>query len=152
VARRLATKTKTLIVPETSLVKATAGGKLLTLRSSKWDLVYDEETKRWWARKHIEVQSQPEAVKFAAEVRIGKFVFACPTRKQQLSLVDDTRCEPAIDIRFFPECPKSGWFWTQTPCVWSRSSYAWAVYASFGFSYAVRPDLLGFVRAVSAGQ
>jgi hypothetical protein len=77
-----------------------------------------------------------------------------PTRAELLTLVDDTRHEPAIDTAAFPSC-KSNWYWTSTPCAWS-SGYAWLVSFSGGGAGYVRRDyylaLARAVRSVSPGQ
>ena len=51
-----------------------------------------------------------------------------PTRTELLTLVDDTKYDPACSV--FPDCP-SGWFWTSTPWAGS-SSFAWYVYFTSG--------------------
>lgn len=53
-----------------------------------------------------------------------------PTRAELLTLVDDTRRNPACSV--FRDCP-SEWFWTSTPWAGS-SSFAW--YVSFYYGYA----------------
>ena len=70
-----------------------------------------------------------------------------PTRAELLSLVDDTRSEPAIDTARFPDT-QSGAYWTGTPLA-SDSSCAWVVYFSYGYALNFHSDL-AFVRAVRA--
>ena len=77
-----------------------------------------------------------------------------PTRIELLSLVDDTRSEPAIDVARFPDT-QSAAYWTATPLA-SDSSYAWIVLFGYGGASGCRRDYYNaFVRAVrssSAGQ
>ncbi|GAB3755027.1 Lcl C-terminal domain-containing protein [Lysobacter olei] len=77
-----------------------------------------------------------------------------PTRAELLTLVDDTRCSPAIDTDAFPDT-KNDWYWTSTLRA-SASSYAWFVYFDFGGANAdPRGYSYAFVRAVRslpAGQ
>jgi hypothetical protein len=77
-----------------------------------------------------------------------------PTRVELLSLVDDTRTEPAIDVSRFPDT-KSGAYWTSTLYA-SGSSYAWVVNFGYGLAdYGRRGNGYAFVRAVRsvpAGQ
>jgi hypothetical protein len=77
-----------------------------------------------------------------------------PTRAELLSLVDDTRCDPAIDTARFPDT-KSGAYWTGTPLA-SDSSYAWVVVFSLGYADSYHRDgsyaFVRAVRSVPAGQ
>ena len=69
-----------------------------------------------------------EAKDYAASLGNG---WRLPTRAELLTLVDDTRCDPACSV--FPDCP-SEWFWTSTPWAGS-SSLAWVVYFVNGYAY-----------------
>ena len=72
-----------------------------------------------------------------------------PTRVELLSLVDDTRSDPAIDTARFPDT-KSGAYWTSTVHA-SVSSCAWFVDFLDGGAYNYRRDYdNAFVRAVRA--
>jgi hypothetical protein len=77
-----------------------------------------------------------------------------PTRAELLSLVDDTRSDPAIDTARFNDT-KSGAYWTGTPLA-SVSSFAWIVNFVNGNASGFHRDFSGaFVRAVRcvpAGQ
>lgn len=75
-----------------------------------------------------------------------------PTRAELLTLVDDTRHDPAIDVSAFPSC-KSNYYWTGTPAAWNAAC-AWVVYFSYGSAYDDDRDDTAFVRAVRvpAGQ
>ena len=70
-----------------------------------------------------------------------------PTVQELLSLVDYTRCDPAIDIEQFPDT-KSGAYWTGTSCAWAPRA-AWLVYFDLGGSDGcLRGSSGAFVRAV----
>lgn len=77
-----------------------------------------------------------------------------PTRAELLSLVDDTRYDPAIDSTRFPDT-ESAAYWTSTPFA-SDPSFAWIVDFYDGYaSYYHRNGSYAFVRAVRsvpAGQ
>ena len=83
-----------------------------------------------------------------------------PTVQELLSIVDYTRCNPAIDIERFPGT-KSGAYWTCTDAAWDNdpnpaSRAAWFVGFGYGDSGVFsRDDYNAFVRAVRsvpAGQ
>jgi hypothetical protein len=71
-----------------------------------------------------------------------------PTRTELLSLVDDTRHDPAIDTALYPDT-QSGAYWTSTPCAWALSS-AWIVYFGYGYSLSCPPRRLPRLRACGA--
>jgi hypothetical protein len=77
-----------------------------------------------------------------------------PEIQELLSIVDYTRCDPAIDTERFPDT-KSAAYWTSTPCAWAPRA-AWFVGFSSGSSdYYRRDNGYAFVRAVRslpAGQ
>ena len=70
-----------------------------------------------------------------------------PTRRELISLVDDTRHEPAIDVEAFPDT-QSAAYWTSTPAAWSPSSVAWIVSFGYGSAGTYSRDADAFVRAV----
>ena len=92
-----------------------------------------------------------EAKKAVADLGEG---WRLPSIQELLSIVDYTRCDPAIDTERFPET-KSGAYWTSTPCAWAPRA-AWVVYFDLGYSlYSNRGYNVAFVRAVRslpAGQ
>ena len=83
-----------------------------------------------------------------------------PTVQELLSIVDYSRCNPAIDITRFPGT-QSGAYWTSTDAAWDNdpdpaSRAAWIVYFGYGNSLGcLRDSHYAFVRAcrsVSSGQ
>lgn len=84
----------------------------------------------------------------AKAVTLGGFTdWRLPTRHELLSLVDDTRCNPAINIAAFPSC-RSTWYWTGTASAPSPGSYAWFVGFRGGASYGNNRGGVARVRAV----
>jgi hypothetical protein len=121
------------------------------------DVVIDLARGLMWSRADVVPKgcNHATAEKACRELRLHGFDdWRLPTRAELLTLVDDTRHEPAIDTAAFPSC-KSNWYWTSTPCAWS-SGCAWFV--SFGYGYAsLAPRGNGYaharaVRSVSPGQ
>ena len=87
----------------------------------------------------------------AALDHAGHTDWALPTRQQQLSLVDLSRHNPAIDTDAFPDFPSS-WFWTSDLTAWSSAS-AWLVFFGGGGVGYDHRYLSGFALAVRrAGQ
>ncbi len=90
----------------------------------------------------------------AAEKAAAEWGGRLPTRAKLLSLVDDTRCDPAIDTDRLPDT-KSAAYWTSTELA-SDSSYAWIVDFYGGGADFYRRDyddaFVRAVRSVPAGQ
>jgi hypothetical protein len=78
----------------------------------------------WQAEVPEQCMTRQEAEDYAASLGDG---WRLPTRTELLTLVDDTRCDPAC---VFTDCP-SDWFWASTPWAGS-SSGAWVVNFSNG--------------------
>jgi hypothetical protein len=81
----------------------------------------------WQADVPDQKMTWAEAKEYAASLGDG---WRLPTKAELLTLVDDTRCNPACSV--FPDC-SADWFWTSTPRAGS-SSGAW--YVHFGYGYA----------------
>lgn len=73
-----------------------------------------------------------------------------PNVKELLSIVDENRADPAIDIVAFPSTPSSG-FWSSSPYVGDASG-AWFVYFYYGNVGGGNRDLNYAVRLVRASQ
>lgn len=120
---------------------------------SDWVAVLDLETQLIWSRDTLpcgEVNWK-KAKKACAELNLAGWTdWRLPTRKELLSLVDDTRHSPAIDTAFF-NC-ESSWYWTSTPAAYSPGVYAWFVGFGNGYSGWDGQDGGGRVRAVRASQ
>ena len=70
-----------------------------------------------------------------------------PTRAELLTLVDDTRHDPAIDTEAFPDTPLA-WFWTATPYAEDPSGCVWIVSFDLGGSFCGARDSHNRARAV----
>jgi hypothetical protein len=140
----------------TSLVKIGRDGEQLKIGARTWELVYDQELNLYWPAKTTAVDVTHGQAMAAAKAFTNDWLKAqglkadAPTRRQLLSLVDDTRYDPAIDVRFFPKC-ESRYFWTKTPYA-PLPGYSWLVYFYGGLAYGNHHDNLFCVRAVCAGQ
>jgi hypothetical protein len=140
-------------------VKLDDAGQSLPADATAWAAVHDTTTGLIWSAETIGGKRLKHAkAKAACEklVLAGATDWQLPTRTQLLTLVDDTRHEPAIDTAFFPKT-ESAWYWTSTPCAWRPGSAAWCVFFSSGHvNFNFRDDEC-FVRAVrvaspAAGQ
>jgi hypothetical protein len=133
-------------------IKIGADGAQLPDDATEWGAILDTETNLMWALEVVEVQNWKKAKAAAAKCAASGFSgWRWPTRKEQLTLVDDTRFDPAIDTEYFPGCP-SDWFWTSTPAARSPGDCAWGVAFYGGDALWYDHDCYGFVRAVRPGQ
>ncbi|EIL99112.1 DUF1566 domain-containing protein [Rhodanobacter thiooxydans] len=110
--------------------------------------IIDQSTGLMWSKATTAKGKTWAEAKAAAEaVRLGGYTdWRLPTRAELLTLVDDTRSNPAIDTTQF-DC-ESDWYWTSTPLASSPSVCAWGVdFSSGGADYDRQPDD-GRVRAV----
>ncbi len=115
--------------------------------------VLDTSTGLIWARtlaqggaaKRLDHAAAIEAVKDLGEG------WRLPTRAELLTLVDDTRHEPAIDVAAFPDT-QSGWYWTSTPAAWNPSADAWVVVFDYGSAHTLNRSYDAFVRAVRSAS
>jgi hypothetical protein len=112
------------------------------------DTVIDRPTGRMWSKATTAKGKTWAEAKAAAEaVRLGGYTdWRLPTRAELLTLVDDTRSNPAIDTSRF-DC-ESDWYWTSTPLASSPSVLAWVVYFNDGTAHYLRQVNGGRVRAV----
>ena len=132
--------------------KISDDGQILPREATDWTVVHDALLQLFWLRRSIRGKNHAACMKAAAKVSAaGLEGWRPPTRIEMLSLVDETRHSPAIDVEYFPEC-ESDWFWTSTPAACSPSDYAWDVYFGNGYADWYVQDSNGFVRAVRAGQ
>ncbi len=117
-----------------------------------WVAVYDSKTNLTWTRRVLDCGAKPwaDALKAASQVRLfGKDDWRAPTIEEQLSIIDYTRCDPAVDTSFFDG--DAGWCWTSTPAA-SPAGYAWGVNLDFGDSLRGYQADDNHVRAVRSGQ
>ena len=111
--------------------------------------VTDPTTGLMWAKATLtcgEV-THTHAIKACSAIRIGGHKdWRMPTRRELLTLVDDTRASPAIDTSFFTNT-ENDWYWTSTLCAWGASC-AWIVNFNYGYVRHLHRNGRAFVRAV----
>jgi len=133
-------------------VKLSAAGKELAASAKTWAQVLDRKTDLIWTANTVGPRAQfADAKKLAENCGVGDHTdWRLPTIEELLSLVDYTRCKPAIDTAFF-RC-ESSWYWSSTPDAESPSVYAWYVYFNYGGSYVYLRSGTAFVRAVRSAR
>jgi hypothetical protein len=123
------------------------------------DAVIDNQTGLMWSVESLgdpddadDGTSQERCTERCRELRLLGFDdWRLPTRAELVTLIDDTRREPAIDTDLFPRV-KPRWHWTSTPAAWSSAS-AWFVLFSYGLVSYLHRSSDGFALAVRrAGQ
>lgn len=134
-------------------IKIGAAGAELPADAGEWVAVEDTLTGLTWAVETIAVKdwsAETEAT-VAAELAASRVAgiegWRIPTRAELVTLVDDTRYDPAIDVEAFPNCA-SDWFWTSTKAAPSPGDCAWIVGFYYGLAYWGNRGDGGFVRAV----
>jgi hypothetical protein len=136
--------------PRPRFIKLDGAGAELPADAKQWAAVFDRSTGLMWSAENVgnERLNHEAATKACAELQLcGLADWRLPTRAELLTLVDDTRHEPAIALEFFPTC-RSSWYWTSTPAAWSPSACAWIVHFSLGNAYYYPRNHGAFVRAV----
>ena len=114
--------------------------------------VTDTTTWLMWSKENVGSKGKWESAdKACSALRLAGYEdWRMPTRWELLTLSDDTRHSPAIDVSFFPET-KSDWYWSSTPCAWDPSC-AWIVHFSSGCADCYRRSDSAFVRAVRSAR
>lgn len=122
-------------------------GNELPVDATTWSQVLDRDTQLIWLADPLDRAPWKEAVANAAKCTAGGHAWRAPTIREQLSLVDYERFDPAIDTTFFRG--ESAWFWTSTPDASSPGGCAWGVSFYYGYAYYYGQGLRGFVRPVA---
>ncbi len=115
--------------------------------------VYDHSTDLVWTAEPLgggkEIK-HADALKACADLELlGSKGWRAPTIQELLSIVDYTRCSPAVDADFF-KGPHS-WTWSSTVAA-SPSGCAWSVLLSYGYSNRNYQDYHSLVLAVREGR
>ena len=121
---------------ESRFVKVSDAGAALAPDAAKWSAVWDRSTGLMYPAEIDEREGTwKKAQKIASECRAAGFDdWRLANRREALSIVDDTRCRPAVDTDFF-RFPTSGWAWTSTPWADDPQSGAWGVDLGNGYAY-----------------
>lgn len=147
--------------PKPRFTKVDQHGLYLPAGGTRTDhvAVVDNTTGLMWSVESLGDETDPDtgiahdhAMQRCKDLRLLDFEdWRLPTRAELVTLIDDTRHDPAIDTEAFPRV-KPRWHWTSTTAAWSSAS-AWNVYFSYGYvDYGPRGDY-GFALAVRrAGQ
>ncbi len=129
-----------------------ADGNPVAVGDPDWVAVYDTQTQLTWTRQCLDCGpvTHADALAAASAVRLfGRDDWRAPTIQEQLSIIDYTRCDPALDTTHFDG--PADWCWTSTIAA-APAGCAWYVFLYDGFSSRdFRSDRLR-VRAVRAGQ
>jgi hypothetical protein len=144
------TRPSTVVRPR--FTKIDLHGQYVADSVTDWVAVYDSAHDLTWTRKVLDCGAVPwaDAMKAAGNMRLfGKSDWRAPTIREQLSIVDYERYEPALDTAYFDG--DHGWSWTSTLAK-SPSVFAWVVYLGDGYSLRAPQSNHAFVRAVRAGQ
>jgi len=128
--------------------KVGADGSLIDDGASEWDAALDKRTGLMWPARHIEVPNWNACESAAKKLRVAGFDdWTVPEVEPLFCLADRTRFYPAIDTRYFIDCP-SDWFYSRT----TRGDCAFGVNFGYGGASWSHHYSLGFLRAVRVGQ
>ena len=112
-----------------------------TITDTKTGLIWTKNT----IAKDVDFDDAEQAVATLGEG------WRLPTVDELNSIVDRSKCRPAIDTEAFPDTERD-WYWTSTPCTWDEESAVWVVYFGLGLVGDHGRYSLGCVRAVRSGQ
>lgn len=94
--------------------------------------VLDTTTNLEWQREVPDQRMTWAGAKaYAAALALDGGGWRLPSVEELFALADRSRCDPAIDVQAFPNCP-AWWFWSATP--WVGGGSAWLVDFSLGSS------------------
>jgi hypothetical protein len=100
----------------------------------------------WQKQGSQERLTYAKAEEFVAELNREEWNdWRLPTREELLTLVDDTKYNPAINPIF--KCEPAG-YWTSTPYAYYPTDYAWVVGFSGGVTYGYDRYNINYVRPV----
>ena len=121
-------------------------GNELPIEAESWSQVLDRETNLAWLADSLDAAPWKKAMADASACSLGGFSWRAPTRRELLSIVDDTRFNPAFDPTFFRGA--IDWYWTSSPWASSPGSFAWFVLFDYGAPAATATAARAFVRPV----
>lgn len=116
------------------------------------DIVLDHSTGLMWARDHVPggKRNWGDSMQAASKLDLRGWTWRAPSIREQLSIVDYERHDPAFDTDVFRG--GSDWVWTSTPLHSSPGVCAWIVNFNYGLAFWGDRSNYGFVRAVRVGQ
>jgi hypothetical protein len=78
---------------------------------------------------------QAKAVQFCKDLHLdGAADWRLPTNKESVSMMDERRAGPCVDISIFPQ-QYNGWLWNSNPNLFFGASWGWAWSSSDGVNY-----------------
>jgi hypothetical protein len=107
-------------------------GNELPVDAANWSQVLDRQTQLIWCADPLGRAAWKQALNVAAAHTLGGFAWRAPDIREQLSIVDYTRFDPAFDSTYFRGEPSG--YWTSTPDPSSPESYAFYVNFNHGLS------------------
>jgi len=147
-----------------SYTKIDANGNALPDSATSWSMVKDNITGLIWENKTTDasIHDQGDTYKWAdaqnvfiAQLNTSKFGgysdWHLPTREELRSIVDYSRCTPAIDTRYFQNTQPSWYYWSSTVNA-SDANNAWNVEFGCGGSPDTIKSEYWYVRAVRGGN
>jgi hypothetical protein len=140
----MTTKPATTTAPD--FVKLDDAGNELPSDAGTWSQVLDRNTQLIWCADPLDRAAWKQALSAAAGHALGGFAWRAPDIREQLSIVDYTRFDPAFDPTYFRG--QAGGYWTSTPVPSSPESYAFVVYFGYGDSSIDYQDGRLWVRPV----
>jgi RNA polymerase sigma factor (sigma-70 family) len=108
--------------------------------------VTDPATGLTWQRATTVAMPATDAARHCADLELGGDTWRLPTLKELATTVDETRVSPAIDVKAFPDTPKTGRYWSATMAS-PRPADRWMLSYNDGVT-TYRPYDTGFVRCV----
>lgn len=106
-------------------------------------LVKDQSTRLTWTQA-VGAGSWGSALAYCSGLGAG---WRLPTAKELLSIVDDSRTSPAINMTAFPNCPSEK-FWTNTVSSGDTSKY-WTINFTDGSSEVLATSSSARVRCIT---
>jgi hypothetical protein len=126
----MTTKPATTVAPD--FVKLDDAGNELPSDAGTWSQVLDRNTQLIWCADPLDRAAWKQALSAAAAHTLGGFAWRAPDIREQLSIVDYTRFNPAFDPTYFRG--DAGGYWTSTPDTSSPELCAFGVLFNLGYS------------------
>jgi hypothetical protein len=113
--------------------------------------VTDTTTGLMWKKVSSSILTWEQALAYCEGLSLGGYTdWRLPTKKELISLVDESRNDPSINTNYFPDTAAS-WYWSSTTHA-VVTDYAFSVDFYFGFASANDKSDSYYARAVRGGQ